>query len=443
MAQNRDAISKAVPTSRVERFLRLGGIASGIAGSVAAGGIRALAQGNRPEIAKLLLTQSNTLRLTNGLSNLRGAALKLGQMLSMDSGLILPDELTLILAQIRDDARHMPPKQLQTVLNAEWGVGWYKRFENFDVRPFAAASIGQVHRAKTHDGQDLAIKVQYPGVRKSIDSDVDNIAMLMHLPGIVPSGMDLKPLMDEAKHQLHAETDYLAEAQHLNTFGKLLAGSKTFLLPKLNIDLCSPQVLAMTYIESDPLENLIDAPQEIRDRTVLALIELVLSELFIFGVMQTDPNIANYRYDPKTQRIVLLDFGAVQSISDELSADFRNLALAALEGKSEQTRSAMQRIGYFRNETAQHHKELIIEMFNLAMEPLRQESPFDFGNIDLLMRLSDIGRAISNDRELAHVPPAATLFLHRKIAGIYLIAAKLKARVALRPILESALRLAN
>jgi predicted unusual protein kinase regulating ubiquinone biosynthesis (AarF/ABC1/UbiB family) len=272
LAQNRDAISKAVPTSRVERFLRLGGIASGIAGSVAAGGIRALAQGNRPEIAKLLLTQSNTLRLTNGLSNLRGAALKLGQMLSMDSGLILPDELTLILAQIRDDARHMPPKQLQTVLNAEWGVGWYKRFENFDVRPFAAASIGQVHRAKTHDGQDLAIKVQYPGVRESIDSDVDNIAMLMHLPGIVPSGMDLKPLMDEAKHQLHAETDYLAEAQHLNTFGKLLAGSKTFLLPKLNIDLCSPQVLAMTYIESDPLENLIDAPQEIRDRTVLALI---------------------------------------------------------------------------------------------------------------------------------------------------------------------------
>ena len=119
MPDQDDDRGAAVPTGRVERLLRFGGIASGIAGGVAAGGLRALAQGRRPDMAQLLLTPANTLRLTDGLSHLRGAALKLGQMLSMDTGLVLPEELTAILGRMRDDARHMPPKQLQTVLHLD------------------------------------------------------------------------------------------------------------------------------------------------------------------------------------------------------------------------------------------------------------------------------------------------------------------------------------
>ena len=423
----------AVPTGRAARLLRFGGIASGIAGNVAAGGLRALASGKRPDLAQLLLTPANTLRLTDGLSHLRGAALKLGQMLSMDTGLVLPDELTAILGRMRDDARHMPPKQLQSVLNAEWGTGWYGRFARFDVRPFAAASIGQVHRAVTRDGQDLAIKVQYPGVRASIDSDVDNVAALMRLPGLLPRGMDISPLLAEAKRQLHAEADYLAEAQHLARFGALLQGSDIFVLPALHSQLCTPQVLAMTYVDGDPLDSLADAPQAVRDRVAQALIDLVLRELFMFGAMQTDPNLANYRYDPATGRIVLLDFGAVQPVAPDLAADFRALARVALEGGAEATRDAMLRIGYFGTATAPHHQALIQSMFTAAMAPLRQDTPYDFGRSDLLERLRDMGLAIGNDRQLAHVPPAATLFLHRKIGGMYLMAAKLRARVALRP----------
>jgi len=412
-------------------------MASGIAGNVAAGGLRALAGGKRPDLAQLLLTPANTLRLTDGLSHLRGAALKLGQMLSMDTGLVLPGELTAILGRMRDDARHMPPKQLQTVLNAEWGPGWYSRFARFDVRPFAAASIGQVHRAVTRDGQDLAIKVQYPGVRASIDSDVDNVATLLRLPGLLPRGMDIAPLLAEAKRQLHAEADYHAEAQHLARFGALLAGSEVFVLPALHPALCTTQVLAMSYVESAPLDSLVDAPQAVRDRVATALIDLVLRELFVFGAMQTDPNLANYRYDPKTGRIVLLDFGAVQTIARELAADFRALARVALDGGAEATRDAMLRIGYFGPTTAPHHRDLIQSIFDVAMGPLRQDTPFDFGTSRLLDRLRDMGLAIGNDRQLAHIPPAATLFLHRKIGGMYLMAAKLRARIALRPMVEA------
>jgi predicted unusual protein kinase regulating ubiquinone biosynthesis (AarF/ABC1/UbiB family) len=330
----------------------------------------------------------------------------------------------------------MPPKQLQGVLNAEWGAGWYGRFQRFDVRPFAAASIGQVHRAVLPGGRMLAIKVQYPGVRDSIDSDVDNMASLMRLPGLLPRGMDLAPLMAEAKRQLHGEADYLAEAQHLAQFRALLDGSEDFVLPELEPDLCTPQVLAMSYVESAPLESLTTAPQATRDRVASALIDLVLRELFEFGAMQTDPNLANYRYDPKSGRIVLLDFGAVQPIAPALAADFRDLLAAALDGTPETIRAAMLRIGYFAPETAPHHQDLIQSLFDMAMEPLRQSTPFDFGQSDLLERLRDRGLALGSERDLAHVPPAATLFLHRKIAGTYLMAAKLCARVALRPMVE-------
>lgn len=437
MPQDRDDNGAAVPTGRITRLLRFGGIASGIAGGVAAGGIRALAQGKRPDMAQLLLTPANTLRLTEGLSHLRGAALKLGQMLSMDTGVVLPDELTAILARMRDDARHMPPKQVQTALNAEWGLGWCSRFARFDVRPFAAASIGQVHRAILPDGRDLAIKVQYPGVRASIDSDVDNVAALLRLPGVLPRTMDVAPLLAEAKRQLHAEADYLAEARHLTQFGTLLAGSDMFVIPALHPDLCTPQVLAMTYVDSVPLETLVDAPQALRDRVAAALIDLVLRELFVFGAMQTDPNLANYRYQPATGRIVLLDFGAVQPIAPRLADDFRDLLGVALDGGAEATRAAMLRIGYFAPDTAPQHQDLIQSMFEAAMAPLRQHTPFDFGRSELLPRLRDMGLAIGTDRDLTHVPPAPTLFLHRKIAGMYLMAAKLRAQIALRPMVEA------
>jgi predicted unusual protein kinase regulating ubiquinone biosynthesis (AarF/ABC1/UbiB family) len=415
----------------------MGGVVAAIAGGVVAGGLRQLASGQRPDLPNLLLTPSNALRLTSGLSHLRGAALKLGQMLSMDTGLVLSPQISQIFASLRDDAKPMPPKQLQTVLNAQWGPGWLKQFRRFDVRPFAAASIGQVHRAQTLDGQDLAIKVQYPGVRDSIDSDVDNIATLMRLPGLVPSGMDLQPLLAEAKRQLHAEADYQAEANHLAQFGSLLAGSDMFLVPDLHPALCTSQVLAMRYVDSAPLDSLTHAPQALRDKVAAALIDLVLREIFVFGAMQTDPNWANYRYCPPSGRIVLLDFGAVQTIAPSLAADFRALAQVALDGEPKATRDAMLRIGYFGPTTAPHHQTLIQSMFDLAMGPLRQSSPFDFGQSDLLEHLRDMGLAIGSDRDLAHVPPAATLFLHRKIGGMYLMAAKLRARVALRPMVET------
>lgn len=428
--------SYPVPAGRLGRMLRLGGMTSGVVGSAMATALRDLARGERPSLPGAFLTPGVASRLTRDLGQMRGAAMKLGQMLSMDTGLVLPPQMTATLAALQADAPHMPPKQLQAVLNGEWGPGWYGRFARFDVRPFAAASIGQVHRATTRDGRDLAIKVQYPGVRASIDSDLDNLATLMRVPGVLPRRMDLAPLLAEAKRQLHLEADYRAEARHLTAFKQVLAGSDSFMLPAVQEDLSTAQVLAMTYVQSQPIDSLTDAPQALRDRVASDLIGLCLNELFRFGLMQTDPNLANYRFDPLSGRVVLLDFGAVMAIDPKLADDFRVLLRAALGNDPQETRAALLRIGYFQPQTPARQQDLIQQMFGVAMAPLRQAEAFDFGASPVLETLRDMGLAMGADRDMAHVPPPATLFLHRKIGGIYLLATKLRARVALRPLVD-------
>ena len=210
-----DRHSRAVPSRRLSRLGQFGRLAGGVAGGMLAEGARRLATGERPRISDLLLTPGNAARVADRLSHLRGAAMKLGQMISLDSGDMLPPELGEILARLRERAHHMPPQQLQRVLAAEWGQNWRTRLHRFDARPIAAASIGQVHRAITHDGRELAVKVQYPGVRESIDSDVDNVSTLLRVSGLSPRELDIAPLLAEAKLQLHEETDYVREGAQM------------------------------------------------------------------------------------------------------------------------------------------------------------------------------------------------------------------------------------
>ena len=428
---------RAVPRDRLSRMVRLGGMAGGIAGGMLWDGARQFAAGKRPNLTDLLMTPGNAIKVTNQLAHLRGAAMKVGQLLSMDAGELLPPELADIMARLRADADPMPPKQLQTVLNAQWGAGWISRFAQFNVRPIAAASIGQVHRARTKDGRDLAIKVQYPGVRASIDSDVNNVAGLLRLSRQLPASLDVAPLLAEAKRQLHQEADYTREGHYLTRFGALLADAPEFLVPRLHPDLSTRDVLAMDYIGSVPLDGLTDAPQAERDRIMTLLIGLLLRELFSFQLMQTDPNFANYRYNPETRQLVLLDFGATREFGDAIVQDFRSLMIAGVDGDQPAARQAMMRIGFFDDQTAVQHQDMVMAMFDLAMQPLRQQTAFDFGTTDLATRLRDMGLDLGSARDFWHIPPMDALFLQRKFAGMYLLAAKLRARVNVRPLLET------
>ena len=428
-----------VPSTRIARMARLGGVAGGIAGAAALQGARAMLRGERPALPGLLLTPANIERLTGELARMRGAAMKLGQLLSMDSGDVLPPELAQIMARLRAEAHPMPPKQLRTVLDANWGPGWLSRFARFDTTPLAAASIGQVHRAVTRDGRDLAIKVQYPGVRRSIDSDVDNVAGLIRLSGLLPKGLDLAPLLSEAKRQLHEEADYAREGTQLARFGALLGEDPGYTVPRPHPDLTTPDVLAMDHAPGLPVEALQDAPQPQRDSVVTRLVALLLRELFEFRLMQTDPNFANYRYDAQADRVILLDFGATRALPEALSEGYRRLLAAGLDGDPAALQSAALNLGLIGPALPPAHLGALLRMAEIAFAPLRFPGPVDVAALDLARRFRGIGLDMGGDllspEALSHIPPAELLFVQRKFGGIYLLAHRLRARVDIAPLL--------
>ena len=428
---------RAVPSRRSSRLFGLGGMAAGIAGNAALNGAKQLASGKRPKASDLFLTPSNAMKLTRQLSNMRGAAMKLGQMISMDSGDFLPKELADILARLRDSAHHMPAAQLNRVLKTEWGQDWLKQFEHFQTRPIAAASIGQVHRAILPSGEDLAIKVQYPGVRESIDSDVKNVASLLKISGLLPATMDVKPIIEEGRLQLHQEADYHREAAYLSRFSDLLSGDARFQVPQVYEAFSTDKILAMSYIESRPIEAMVDAPQETRNEIVENLMSLTLSELFAFKVMQTDPNFANYKYNMETGQIVLLDFGAAREIDAQLSEAYRNLIRTTLSQDGDAIFQCVVDMGFIPQNLPNEYARIIRDMIVKAVAPLGRDEPFDFAENGLAKELSEQGLDLATKKELWHVPPPESVFIQRKLGGIYLLATRLGAKINVARIIRA------
>lgn len=422
-------ISLAVPGNRWSRLARLGGLASGVAGGMLAEGFRQFAQGKRPSMGDLLLTPANARRVTDQLAQLRGAAMKVGQLISMDAGDLLPPELAEIMARLRADAHPMPMSQLVVVLNTHWGEGWDRHFERFSFTPMAAASIGQVHAARTKDGRHLAIKVQYPGVRQSIDSDVDNVATLLRISGLLPAKLDIAPLLAEAKQQLHAEANYIDEGKWLRRYGELLADSPEFTVPSMHRDLSTASILAMTYVGGEPIELLLKEPQAERNRVASLLFTLLFREIFEFKLIQTDPNFANYRYDRQSRQLILLDFGATRAYPTATVNAYKRLIFASINGDYSAMNDAACTIGYFQADIQAQQRQTVLDIFSLACEPLRHAGPYHFGSTNLAVRIRDAGMILGRDRDFWHTPPAAALLLHRKLGGLYLLAARLKAQV--------------
>ena len=427
-----DGRYRKVPSSRLARLAGFGQLAGGIVGGMVAEGARRLASGDRPRIEDLLLTPANAMRTAEQLSRLRGAAMKLGQMISLDAGDVLPAELTAILARLREAAHFMPPAQLDRVLTAEWGAGWRRRFMRFDATPLAAASIGQVHRAVLPDGRVLAIKVQYPGIAASIDADVDNVAKLLRLSGLVPPALDLAPLLAEAKRQLHEEADYRREAEQMRRYAALLHGNARFVVPAPVAELSGARVLAMDFVPGQPIDSLATADDPTRNAAAAALVGLVLREVLEFGLMQTDPNFANYRWQPDTGRIVLLDFGATRPVPAATAAAYRRLLGAGLAEDQATLKDALLDAGFVAPATLDRHAGAFDAMIGVMMEHLGRPDPFDFADRSFVDRLRQHIAPILADRAAWHIPPADTLFVQRKVSGTALLAVRLRAQFGLR-----------
>jgi predicted unusual protein kinase regulating ubiquinone biosynthesis (AarF/ABC1/UbiB family) len=421
-----------IPQTRLGRFAQMGLAAGELVVGAAAEGLRRFARGEAGNLGNALLTAPSARRLAGRLARLRGAAMKIGQLLSLQGEDILPPEFAQALAVLRAQATPMPPQQLRGVLGREYGKGWERRFSTFDYEPIAAASIGQVHRATTRDGRDLALKIQYPGVARSITSDIDNVAALLRLFNLLPLDLDVAGIAGEAKRQLAQEADYLSESRFLERYARLVADEPALLVPRVHWDLTTPRVMAMDFADGESLEALDNAPQARRDAVGALLERLLFRELFEFRVMQTDPNFANYLYQPATGRVVLLDFGATQRFDATFVARYARITRGVINDDRDVVAREATRIGYAAVDDSPERIQAVVDVIFLVCEPLRQPGRYDFPNSDLPSRVRALGMDLAFRRGLLRPPPPETIFLHRKLVGSFLLLARIGARVDAR-----------
>lgn len=424
-----------VPSGRISRLSKLGGLAARLAGSAIVNTAGQLAKAQRPTVSNTLLTQDNALTITEKLAQMRGAAMKVGQLMSMDAGEFLPAEWEPILAQLRQGADAMPKEQLLFMLNKHWGEDWMAQFRYFSFEPIASASIGQVHKATLKSGETLAIKVQYPGVAQSIDSDIDNLGRLLKLSGVAPKALQLDNLLAEAKKQLKREADYRQEVDFMQTYAQHIAGDNRFVLPEPYLPLCNEYILSMSYIEGIALNDLANSDKQTIDSVCLALMELTLNELFVTGLMQSDPNFANYFYQPETGKLVLLDFGACCQISAPIIAAYKDMAIAMQRQSRDDIYDAFLRLGLLRDSMPEDVKHMVVEATLTASECL-QSDLYNFKQAALVSRLYAQTQGLMRNKDAVASPAFDSALVNRKLSGMILLANRLGASLPMKATLQ-------
>jgi predicted unusual protein kinase regulating ubiquinone biosynthesis (AarF/ABC1/UbiB family) len=268
------------------------------------------------------------------LGELKGAVMKVGQMASVASDL-LPPELTEALRTLQREAPPMPYEIIEEQIERELGAPVLALFDEFDPEPFAAASIGQVHRALTDDGQDVVVKVQYPGVDESCDSDLRHLRLALKASGFVRSNpRAFNALFAEMRIRLREELDYCIEADHVRLFGEMHRDDDFVVVPQVVGTRSAKRVLTMTYESGDHMDDLQKPPytQEIRDRIGTNLYRLYGRQLFCYRTFHADPNPGNFAFR-EDGTIVLYDYGCIKRLEPTYVQVYRDVCRAALEGR--------------------------------------------------------------------------------------------------------------
>jgi hypothetical protein len=290
---------QAVPSTRVGRAFGFASLGVGLAaGTMFEAASRLVSLGSKSD--SIVANDANADRLAKTLCRMRGAALKLGQMLSIQDETLLPPTLSRALEQVRQGADAMPSRQLRQQLEKELGKEWRSKFETFEDLPFAAASIGQVHRAtiiENGETKNVVVKVQYPGVADSIDSDLKNLTMLVKMSGFAPKGLFIEKVIQVGRDELVVECDYKREAQNQERLRNLVHGCpdlarERFRVPSVMPNHSTQGILTTEYCPGGTIDKVAFLDQEERNRIGRNIMRLTVKELFQWRFMQTDPNVS-------------------------------------------------------------------------------------------------------------------------------------------------------
>jgi predicted unusual protein kinase regulating ubiquinone biosynthesis (AarF/ABC1/UbiB family) len=364
--------AKRLPAGRVARTARVGGLVTGQ--GVRWAGMRAANRVRTPEraaAAEKERTAALVHELVEQLGRMRGAAMKVGQMLSMVEfdGLAEEeqDELQRKLATLRDDIPPVPFARLEKLLRQELGAPLGSVFSDFDERAFAAASIGQVHRATTVDGHEVVAKIQYPGVAEAVETDLRNAMLLLPLVNRLAPGLDARALAIEMRERIGEELDYELEAQNQRRIERVTRGHPFIRVPRVYTHLSTRRVLVSEYIEGERFEVVRRAEVGERDRYGEIVFRFFFGLLYRDRIALGDPHPGNYLLCPDG-RVCFLDFGLIRDIEPERVAAEAAIALAVREQRAAEVKGALIAGGYLPADRADLvDAEFALRMMGLAI----------------------------------------------------------------------------
>lgn len=306
-------------------------------------GVAHLAFGERRQRRKKQATLRTAEDVTRTMGEMKGAVMKVGQVLSLMSG-VLPDEMASQLASLQSNAPPMSYDLVKQVFAAEYGEPPEHLFRKFQREPFAAASIGQVHRAELRDGTPVAVKVQYPGVREAIDHDLANVGMMIKLGGLVARGLDAGTIVRDLEAGIRAELDYVREAQWQERFANAFDGHAFIRVPKVFRELSRERVLVQEYLRGKPFAAALELPQPQRDRLGEMIYRFCFGSIYRHGLFNGDPHPGNYLL-LDDGGIGFVDYGCVAEFDQPTVEGFMRLIRALNAGDIEEWRSATEAIG--------------------------------------------------------------------------------------------------